>query len=513
MRYVIAYDLGTGGLKSSIFDEKGISITSCFRQCQTYYPAPDLREQRPREWWDMVAASTKELLSKTTIHIRDIVAIACSGHSLGVVPIGNDGSLVLEYVPIWTDARAQKQAREIFSRLDEKEWYLKTGNGFPGHLYSAFKILWYKENRKELYDRTKTFIGTKDYLNYCLTGVVASDYSYASGSGVYDLLKCDYDREYIRILGLKPEDFPQLYESKDIIGTIKPETARELGLPPNLLVAAGGVDNACMAAGAGCVEEGMAYTSLGTSAWAAVSSCKPVLNYNTKPFVFGHLIKGMYASAEPLFSAGNTYRWVRDTLCPDLFEKEKAGGEDAYKVMDRMAQESVIGANGLFFTPALAGGSSLDKSANARGALVGLDLKHTRNDIIRSALEGVCLGLKTALEELKRNAAISNEMLIVGGGSKSPYWRQLFADIYGMDITESAVGENAGSLGAMACAAVGSGLWKDYTPLIDLNKPINIAKCNRENNVLYEKIFTVFRKVCDQQSEIADIKEIKNGMD
>jgi xylulokinase len=507
MKYVMAYDLGTGGLKTSLFDEQGFSVVSDFKQIETYYLAPEFREQKPMDWWKAVVSSTKDLLAKTNVNVSDIVAAAVSGHSLGVVPIARDGSLASEYVPIWTDGRAPRQAKDIFREVNEEEWYMKTGNGFPAHLYSAFKIRWYKENKPELYSKVQTFIGTKDYLNYRLTGVLSTDYSYASGSGVYDLIKCDYDQDYIRRFGLRPEDFPPLRESKDIIGKIKPGAAKELGLPEHLLIAAGGVDNACMAAGAGCVEDGMAYTSLGTSAWIAVSSRKPVLNFRTKPFVFGHLIKGMYVSAEPTFSAGNTFRWVRDVICSDLLEAGEKTGEDAYKLMDELAEKSGIGAKGLIFNPTMAGACSLDKSVNAKGAIIGLDLQHTRSDIVRAALEGVCLALRMALEELNKITALSGEMLIVGGGGKSQYWRQLFADIYGMDITESAVGEIAGSLGAAACAAIGAGLWKDYSPLVVLNRAINTKKYNRENHERYNRIFKVYRKVSDQQSEIADYKE------
>jgi xylulokinase len=238
----------------------------------------------------------------------------------------------------------------------------------------------------------------------------------------------------------------------------------------------------------------------------AVTSAKPVLNFRTKPYVFSHLIKGIYTSAESIFSAGNTFRWVRDTLCIDLVEKEKSGSDDAYKIMDALAGESTVGAKGLFFVPTLAGGTSLDKSANARGAIVGLDLKHSRGDIVRAALEGVCFGLRIALDELKANVALSDKMLIVGGGAKSAYWRQLFADIYGMDITESEAGENAGSLGAMACAAIGAGIWKDYTPLIRLNKPISTVTSSEKNKALYTGIYKAFRKINAYQSEIADYK-------
>jgi xylulokinase len=510
MKYVIAYDMGTGGLKSSLFDENGVSVASDFKQCTTYYPAPNFREQKPAEWWAIFVTGTKDLLAKVTIEVNDITAMAVSGHSLGVVPIGRDGGLLTEYVPIWNDTRADKETAMVLAELDEKEWYLKTGNGFPPQLYAAFKILWYKRNKKELYDTASVFIGTKDYLNYLLTGVIATDYSYASGSGVFDLIKCAYDRDYIKAFGLRDSDFPPLVESSKIIGTVKPEIAAELGLPPNLAVAAGGVDNACMAAGAGCVKEGAVYTSLGTSAWIAVTSSRPVLNYETKPYVFGHLIKGMYTSAESIFSAGNTHKWVRDTICPDLLEKEWAGGKNAFSVMDELAGGAPPGSNGLFFVPTLAGATALDKSVNAKGALVGLELKHTRGDIIRAALEGVCFGLRNALEELKKMAVLSDEMLIVGGGSKSFFWRQLFADIYGMNVTESAVGENAGSLGAMACAAIGAGLWKDFSPLINLNKPISFTAYNRKNRELYQKLYQVFLKVNDQQSEIADFKNNMN---
>jgi xylulokinase len=512
MKYVIAYDMGTGGLKSSLFDENGISAASDFKPCTTYYPIRNFREQKPAEWWSAFVSGTKDLLAKSPVDVNDITALAVSGHSLGVVPIGRDGRLLAEYVPIWNDARADKEAALVFTALDEKEWYLKTGNGFPPQLYSAFKILWYKKNKGELYDAASVFIGTKDYLNYLLTGVIASDYSYASGSGVFDLVNCCYDRDYIKAFGLKYSDFPDLIESHKIIGTIKPEIAAELGLPSNLAVAAGGVDNACMAAGAGCVKEGMVYTSLGTSAWIAVTSSRPVLNPETKPYVFGHLIKGMYTSAESIFSAGNTHKWVRDTICPELLEKEQSGGKDAYIVMDTLAEKSPIGSNGLFFIPTLAGATARDKSVYTKGAVVGLELKHTRGDIIRAALEGICFGLRSALDELKEMTPLSNEMLIVGGGSKSSFWRRLFADIYGMNITESVVGENAGSLGAMACASIGTGLWKDFNPLSHLNKPISVAACNQENHEQYNKLYRVFLKVNDQQSEIADYKNNMEGV-
>lgn len=512
MKYIIAYDLGTGGIKTSLFDEHGECISSCFASCETYYPAPDFREQRPEDWWKMLSRTTKELLSGAAINKSDIVAAACSGHSLGVVPIDSEGRLLLESVPIWSDARAVEEAAAVLSSAEDADrWYFLTGNGFPAGLYAAFKIRWYQKHMPQIYEKAAMFIGTKDYLNYRLTGVLCTDHSYATGSGVYDLIKCDYDASTICAFGLRNEDFPPLKESSDLIGTILPHVARELGLPESCAVAAGGVDNACMAAGSGCVLEGMGYTSLGTSAWIAVVGSQPVLEARTKPYVFGAVQKGMYVSAQSIFSAGNTYRWVRNQICGDLLEKEQNGGENSYAAMDRLARTSPPGANGVIMTPTLAGGNLLDKSVHARGTITGLDLKHTRADIIRASMEGVCLGLKLALADLEAKISLSDNMLIVGGGAKSEFWRTLFADIYEKNITSSRVGENAGSIGAMACAAVGTGIWRDYTPLLEINRPVDSIAPNPDLLPLYRKIFQAYRKIVAFQSDLADFR-IESGL-
>jgi len=508
MRYIIAYDLGTGGIKTSLFDERGESIASSFAQCETYYPAHDFREQRPEDWWNILVRTTKELLQSVSINKEDIVAAACSGHSLGVVPIDAEGKLLQDSVPIWSDARAIGEAATVLQTAETvDQWYLMTGNGFPAGLYSAFKILWYKRHMPEMYQKAAVFIGTKDYLNYRLTGVLCTDHSYATGSGVYDLLKHDYDAKTIEAFGLRKQDFPLLQESSDIIGTVLPEIAQELGLPQACKIAAGGVDNACMAAGSGCVQDGMGYTNLGTSAWIAVVGSKPVLEARTKPYVFGAVQQGLYVSAQSIFSAGNTHRWVRDQICMDLVEAERNGGKNSYIVMDQLAMTSPPGANGLIMTPTLAGGNLLDKSVNARGTIMGLDLKHTRADIIRASLEGICFGLKIALTELEKRIPLRESMLIVGGGAKSKFWRSLFADIYDKNITSSRVGENAGSIGAMACAAVGVGIWSDYSPLLEINRPVDSIAPNPSNHELYRKILQTYQNISEFQSDIADFRK------
>lgn len=510
MKHVIAYDLGTGGIKTSIFDENGISCGFCFMPYDTRFPKEGFREQKPDAWWDAVVKTTQSVLEKTKIDPNEIVALAVSGHSLGALPIGYNGKLLCEYVPIWNDSRAKKQARSFFESVSEEEWYLSTGNGFPPELYSIFKILWYKENMPEIYENTDKFIGTKDYINYRMTGVLATDRSYASGSGVYSLADNCYNEKYIQISGIDRDKLPKILNSTDIVGEIRSDVAAELGLSPKTVVCAGGVDNACMALGAGCMENGDVYTSLGTSAWIAVSDKKPVVELQSRPYVFAHCIPDQYVSAVAIFSAGNTLRWARDNLFTDLYAKEQAGGESSYRAMDMLAQSSPAGANKLFFVPTLAGGSSLDKSADAKGCFFGFDLMHTREDIARSVLEGISLNLRVALDVLKKQVAVGDTMLMVGGGSKSPVWRQIFADVYGMSICTARVGEDAGSFGAAALAAVGAGVWENYEKIKAATENERMTSPSQELLEFYHSLVPVYQELLDISSAVGDkFKNIK----
>ena len=409
MSTILAYDLGTGGLKASLFDEEGISKASAFRPCDTYYGGTNFREQDPNDWWQMLVESTRELLSGGHT-ASEIACIAISGHSLGIVPVGKDG-LLSDRVPIWSDSRADKETVKFFRSIDENNWYMTTGNGFPAPLYSIFKIMWVREHERALYDRTDKFIGTKDYLNYMLTGEMATDYSYASGSGAFDLTDRKYRRDYIQAAEIDPEKFAEPIPSFAVVGKVSREAAEVTGLPEGTPVVCGGVDNSCMALGAGCIGEGDVYTSLGTSAWIAVSSEKPIVDVRYKPFVFAHCVPDKYMSATAIFSAGSAFEWLRDTICQDFLNEQQNGGINAYDAMTALAATSSIGANGLIFNPSMAGGSSLDANPDIRGAFLGLDLKHTRADMIRSVLEGICLNLRMALDVLATQTKISEEQL------------------------------------------------------------------------------------------------------
>jgi len=261
--------------------------------------------------------------------------------------------------------------------------------------------------------------------------------------------------------GLPAGLFPEIVASTEVLGTLTADVAKELGLPDSVQVVAGGVDNSCMALGALAYTEGACYNSMGSSSWIAVSSSKPVLDNTTRPYVFTHVVPGMFASATAIFSAGSSFRWMREQVCTNLDSET----QDTYESMIQLAESSAPGANGVTFVPHLAGGSSLDATPDVRGAFLNIHLGTTQADLIRATMEGICFGLKRALDALEAITPISDSMLAVGGGSRSDSWMQMYADIYGKTITRTNVDQQAAALGAAALAAVGSGLWENFSKL------------------------------------------------
>lgn len=502
---IIAYDLGTGGIKASLYDAEGHRLAETFTPYDTLYPALGWHEQRPMDWWNAVVDSTNRLMATPDVDRDRVECLAISGHSLGAVPIAKDGSLLRSATPIWSDTRANRQAAQFFEKVDECSWYMVTGNGFPPACYTVFKIMWYRDNEPEMFRRIHKIIGTKDFINLRMTGRICTDYSYASGSGVYDLRRWGYSDCLIDASGLPPSIFPEIVPSTEIIGTLTRDAAEALGLPRKVKVVCGGVDNACMAAGAGSVSPGQVYTSLGSSAWIAVISEDPVLDGDSRPYVFTHVVPEMFTSALAIFSSGSSYQWVRDNICPNLVAAAQKQGVDAYKLMDDLAADVPIGSRRLLFDPSLAGGSSLDASPAIRGAYLGIDLGHTQADLIRAAMEGVAMNLRLVLDELRRLCSVQDAMVVVGGGSKSRLWRQILSDVLNMRILKTSVGQDAGSLGAAAVAAVGCGMWKDFSVINGVHSIQDASEPVPEHVSRYEALLPVFKYAKDCQSSIADL--------
>ena len=503
MAYVIAYDLGTGGVKSSLHDERGYTLFTSFQPYPTTYPQDQFHEQRPKDWWDKVCISTRLLLAQSGVSVTDIKALAVSGHSLVCAPIDKGGVLLMDSVPIWSDTRAKQEAEEFFCHTNYDAWYETTGNGDPPECYSVMKLMWLKKHAPDIYQKAVCFLGSKDYVNFRFTGVMATDPSYASGSGVFDLKSWCYREEYIQAAGLDKKKFPPIFPSDAIVGTVTHEAALCSGLVEGTLVAAGGVDNACMALGACGIGEGRVYTSLGSSCWIAVTSKTPIIDHTLHPFVFAHLEKGYYTTGMSIFSGGTAHHWVREQIFQDVTE-------NGYRALDGLAESVPMGANGVLFNPSLAGGSAQEKSPNIRGAFLGISLATTRADLIRATLEGISMNLRMLLDAFSSVLKLENTMLLVGGGAKSRVWRRIFADVYNKKIVKKSVDQDAASLGAAALAEKCAGFWQDFTPLNTLHVTRNIEKPVEAHVQFYARLLPLFKESACFLADLGDkMKSLK----
>ena len=511
-KYIIAFDLGTGGNKASLYDTNGYCLVENFAPYKTYYPQKGFQEQKPEDWWQAIVTSTRKLLQQTDIPASQISCCGISGHSLGVILLNKNHELLKKAVPIWSDSRpGGQQMKAFFKDVTENKWYNITGNGFPPALYSLFKILWYRDHEPEVYENIDKVIGTKDYINFRLTGKIATDFSYASGCGLYDLAKWQYNDELVKASGINPDILPEILPSTQVLGQLTNEAANELGLSEDVQVVAGGVDNSCMALGAMAFKEGRSYNSLGSSSWIAIASQKPLLNERSRPYVFAHVVPGMFVSATAIFSAGSSFKWVRDQLCSELIEQAKKKNIDDFELLAQVAQEAEPGSNGILFNPSLAGGSFLDESPDIRGGFIGLELGHSKADIIRATMEGISLGLTLALDELKKLTKLNDEIIVVGGGSKNSFWRQIYADMYDMKIIKTSVDQQAAALGAAALAAVGTGLWKDFNQIDEVHKIDSSIAPDPATKEIYKSIKSVYRTAGKYLSDLGiELTKIKN---
>ena len=503
-KHILAFDLGTGGNKAVLYDSQGKLLGSTFSAYDTHYPQSGWAEQSPLDWWESLVKTTRELLRATGVPKAEIACLGISGHGIGVVPVSKDGRLLRERTLLWSDSRAVPQTKEYFRKVDHDRWYSVTGAALRTENYAIFKIMWHRDHEPDLYRQTYKFIGTKDYLNMRMTGNIVSDFSDASFSGVNDLLGWKYSSEFLEAAGIPADKLPDLIPSTGIVGELLPAPAEELGLERGTPVVCGGYDGSCTALGAGNYKENRVYNYVGSSSWISVAADKPLIEQRIKPYCYYHVIPGMFNSTVSIYAAGSAYQWVRNVLCREEVFAAGIAGMDPYELMNDEAMKAPVGANNLFFNPSLMGGATINPSPNLRGAFIGLELGHTKADLLRAVMEGVALDLRLVLGCFRRMDVKVDEVRMVGGGSKSGFWRQIFADVYRSKIVLTNVGQDAAALGAATVAAVGAGVWKDFSIVDSIAKTVQVSLPEAGNEAEYERRLPVYTFLTDKLAEVGE---------
>ncbi|MBQ7364153.1 MAG: FGGY-family carbohydrate kinase, partial [Clostridia bacterium] len=427
-KYVIAHDLGTSGNKATLYSLDGKLIKSALYSYPLYVSAAGTAEQDADDWWRAVAESTKELLDG--IAPSEIAAVSFSGQMMGCLCVDKDGKPLRRSL-IWADMRSTKEANEIARNLSKEEFYRIIGHRLSPS-YSATKLMWVKNNEREVYDKTYRMLHAKDYVIFRLTGVFATEPSDASSTCLMDLSTLTWSDTVIRAAGLSKEMLPEIIPSTAIAGRVTKEAAAMTGLLEGTPVVMGGGDGSCAAVGCGVVREGSANLCLGTSSWISVAAKTPIFDPEMKTFTFAHVVPGYYIPTGTMQTGGGALSWAVKTLYGAPEGQEAFAAADIYRSVAKEVAKSPLGAKGLYFLPYLMGERSPRWNDRAKGSFVGLTMAHERGDMLRAVMEGVGYNLGIILETLRKNGCQIDSLISVGGGARNQIFIDILADLFGI---------------------------------------------------------------------------------
>jgi len=488
--HIIAHDLGTTGNKATLYDAEGRLVGSAFHPYGTEYAHPRWAEQDARDWWRAVCDSTRQLLDETGVGGDQIAAITFSGQMMGCVPL-DEQARPLRKAIIWADQRALDQVAWLRERVSPDDVYRITGHKLSSS-YSLPKILWLRDNQPDIYRRTHKFMHAKDAMIARLTGVFATEPSDASGMNLYDLDRGQWSDRMLDAAELDSARLPAIHPSTHVAGGVLASVAEEVGVPAGTPVVMGGGDGACAAAGAGVVSEGAAYNYVGSSSWIALATERPIFDPDQRTFTFGHVAPGMFMPAGTMQAAGASYQWTRDQLCAIEIEAAERLRISPYELMNLQARRSPVGAQDLLFLPYLLGERSPRWNPHARGAFIGLTIRHTRADMIRAVLEGVTMNLRIILDAFRAQGVAVDAMRLIGGGARGRFWNRLMADIYGLPVERLAILEEATSMGAALTGGVGVGLYPGFSMAEQMNPVADTIAPDPDAQAIYERLLPIF---------------------
>ncbi len=427
--YLLAHDLGTSGNKATLFTVDGRLVASKTVPYDTHYFNDNWAEQDSGDWWQAVCRSSAELLAD--VNAGDVAAIALSGQMMGCLCVDRQGRALRPSI-IYCDQRAQQQTDRMLGRVDPIEFYRITGHR-ASPSYSIEKLAWIKDHEPDVYAKTHKMLNAKDFVNFKLTGVMATDASDASGTNAFDLNTYEWSEKIVEAAGIDGEKLPEVKKSTDVLGAVTREAAEQTGLREGTPVIVGGGDGVCAGVGVGCNKPGIAYNYVGSSSWIALTVEKPVCDEKMRTMSWAHAVPGYLQPSGTMQTAGAALNWIKNEICKHETEQALREGVRAYELIDRQIETSPPGAGGVLFLPYMLGERSPRWNPKAKGAFVGLTLTHRRADVLRAVLEGITYNLEIILGIFRREIQIDS-MIVIGGGAQGAVWRQMMADIYNVEV-------------------------------------------------------------------------------
>ena len=480
MDLYIGIDLGTSAMKLLLMDGEGRIHNTVTKEYPLEFPKPGWSQQEPADWKKALFTGIPEVLEG--FDGAAVAGIGCGGQMHGLVVLDGQDQVIRPAI-LWNDGRTAGQVEYLNKVIGKEKLSSLTANiAFAG--FTAPKILWIQEQEPENFARIRKIMLPKDYINYILTGVHACDYSDASGMLLLDVKKKCWSKEMLEICGISEAQMPELFESFQCIGTVKPEIAEALGISASVKVCAGAGDNAAAAVGTGVVGEGGCNISLGTSGTVFISSEKFGVDDSNALHAFAHADGGWHLMG-CMLCAASCNKWLME----DIFRTEDYSGEQAAIAEER------LGENHVFFLPYLMGERSPINDTNARGTFIGMTMDSRREDLTQAVLEGVAFAIRDSVEVARSLGIDIQRSRICGGGAKSRLWKRILANVLNCEL-EIPVSEQGPGMGGAMLAMVSCGAYDSVKACCEkLTSVSSRVQPEPELVAKYETRYQQFRKI------------------
>ena len=480
MPYLLGIDVSTTGVKALLIDGNGNARKTATTKLLLSTPRPLWSEQDPADWWRGTVNSIRQVLEGPLG--GDVAAVGLTGQMHGLTLLDRDSG-VLRPAILWNDQRTGPQCDDIRQRLGKDRLIELTGNDALAG-FTAPKILWVREHEPQVFAEIRQILLPKDYVRFCLTGDYATDRAGAAGTLLLNVETRDWSEEVLEALEIPAEWLPPTHEGQEITGRISADAAEATGLRAGTPVVGGGGDQAAQAVGVGAIRPGIVALTLGTSGVVFASTGEPFVDPEGRLHAFCHAVPQRWHLMGVMLSAAGSLRWYRDTVAPQA----------DYDALLAPASSVEIGSEGLLFLPYLTGERTPHPDPLARGAFVGLTVRHTQAHLTRAVLEGVAFGLRDSFELIREvGAAEIEEVRISGGGARSDLWRQIIANVLDADLVTVNTTEGA-AYGAALLAGVGAGVWRDVSAACQSTvSRTDVTSPQGEAVATYDELYPLYR--------------------
>lgn len=496
MTEIIGVDIGTTSTKVVLYDQTGTAIASANHGYPLYQTEPGMAEEAPAAIYDAVIAGITEVTAKATQPVAGI-SFSAAMHSLILL---DEHYNPLTRMLTWADNRAALAAQQLRARPDAHELYWRTGT--PLHPMTPLaKLVWLATTQPELHRQARWFVDIKAYVLQRLCGQLVTDYSIANASGLFNLHQLTWDTQALQLAQVQASQLPKLVDTTTQLTGLTPAVAAQTGLPTNTPLIVEASDGCLANLGVNALAPGVAAVTIGTSGAVRVVSAQPKLDPAGRLFCY-YLAPQRWIIGGPVNNGGNVLRWVQDTL---FMTEKQAEGQDSYELMTSLATQVPAGSHGLLMHPYLNGERAPLWDANARGAYFGLTARHTRADLVRAALEGICFNLDHVAKMVQALTGPFTTLQASGGFTRSKTWVQILADTFETTVTIP-VGFESSSLGAAILGFTSLGVITDLSRAAEnmvaagqAQRPnVTAAKTYRELYPIYEQLATAYQPIYQQ---------------